>query len=229
MKKGIEKKHDFLLTAEQMFCRYGYSKTSIQMILDELNTSKGSFYHHFESKEKLLEEICLKRASAVTNELISSSDRQTTVLSRLNTILSGLIPLNGERLNFILMLLPVFSLPEGWTIQHKYCAALSASLKKKIVQIVEDGNGEGVFICHKPEYLSEILLMLTNDLWCRICDEIIHYEMSGQLCDQTELLAMINSYRLSAERLLSAPYGSIQLISFPELKLLTEQIHTHWK
>ena len=62
MKKGDLKKQEILRTAESLFCRYGYEATSIQDVLDELKTSKGSFYHHFVSKEALLEEICRIRA-----------------------------------------------------------------------------------------------------------------------------------------------------------------------
>ena len=58
MKKGDIKKQVILQTAETMFCRNGYETTSVQDILDALHTSKGSFYHHYASKELLLEEIC---------------------------------------------------------------------------------------------------------------------------------------------------------------------------
>ena len=39
MKKGEIKKQEILQTAEAMFCRNGYDKTSVQDILDALHTS----------------------------------------------------------------------------------------------------------------------------------------------------------------------------------------------
>ena len=54
MIKGDRKREEIIRTAETLFCRQGYEKTGIQEIIDLLHTSKGSFYHHFASKEMLL-------------------------------------------------------------------------------------------------------------------------------------------------------------------------------
>ena len=40
--------------AWQLFYRYGYDNTTIDDIVEASNTSKGSFYHYFESKDALL-------------------------------------------------------------------------------------------------------------------------------------------------------------------------------
>lgn len=54
MRKGDEKRQAILDVAEKLFYTKGYEATSVQDILDVLDTSKGSFYHHFESKEQVL-------------------------------------------------------------------------------------------------------------------------------------------------------------------------------
>ena len=53
MRKGDEKRQAILDVAEKLFYTKGYEATSVQDILDVLDTSKGSFYHHFESKEQV--------------------------------------------------------------------------------------------------------------------------------------------------------------------------------
>lgn len=50
MKKGDARRQQILETAERLFYQNGYENTSVQAILDEMNLSKGGFYHHFESK-----------------------------------------------------------------------------------------------------------------------------------------------------------------------------------
>ena len=40
--------------AWQLFYRYGYDSTTIDDIVEASNTSKGSFYHYFESKDALM-------------------------------------------------------------------------------------------------------------------------------------------------------------------------------
>lgn len=44
--------------AQRLFMAQGYEHTSIQNIVDELgDLSKGAIYHHFKSKEAILEEL----------------------------------------------------------------------------------------------------------------------------------------------------------------------------
>ena len=92
MKKGELKKQEILRTAEARFCRDGYEKTSIQDILDDLHTSKGSFYHHFVSKEALLEEICRNRAAEYSEQVFQRITEDMNPSDRLNLLIDGMIP-----------------------------------------------------------------------------------------------------------------------------------------
>lgn len=60
----------------KLFIKRGYDKTTIQDILDELKMSKGAIYHHFKSKEEILEAIMNNRASyakKLLNNLIANT------------------------------------------------------------------------------------------------------------------------------------------------------------
>ncbi len=48
---------DILRVSGELFQEIGYEKTSIQMIADRCGLSKGALYHHFRSKEEVLERI----------------------------------------------------------------------------------------------------------------------------------------------------------------------------
>ncbi len=64
MQKGEKKKRAILDTAERMFFQKGYEETTVQEILDALKCSKGSFYHHFDSKIEVLAEIAAEHTAA---------------------------------------------------------------------------------------------------------------------------------------------------------------------
>ncbi len=49
---------DILRIAEGLFHEQGYEKTTIQNIAERCGLSKGALYHHFRSKEEVLERIC---------------------------------------------------------------------------------------------------------------------------------------------------------------------------
>jgi len=58
------KKDDILESALDEFATYNYNRASINSIIKNSNTSKGTFYHYFESKEMLyfeLVELAMKK------------------------------------------------------------------------------------------------------------------------------------------------------------------------
>jgi AcrR family transcriptional regulator len=57
-KQKAETLVDILRSAEELFMRQGYEKTSMQQIADHSGLTKGALYHHFDSKEALLERMC---------------------------------------------------------------------------------------------------------------------------------------------------------------------------
>jgi len=52
---------DILRIAEGLFHEQGYEKTTIQNIAERCGLSKGALYHHFKSKEEVLERICYRQ------------------------------------------------------------------------------------------------------------------------------------------------------------------------
>lgn len=49
---------EILEVSERLFSTQGFEKTSIQHITEACGLTKGAFYHHFESKDHILEELC---------------------------------------------------------------------------------------------------------------------------------------------------------------------------
>lgn len=62
MRKGEQKRQQIVMAAAQLFYQKGYDATTVQDILDKLNTSKGSFYHHFDAKVDVLTELAQQTA-----------------------------------------------------------------------------------------------------------------------------------------------------------------------
>ena len=46
-----------IVTAARLFVEKGYEQTSVQDILDATGLSKGGLYHHFKSKEQILDPV----------------------------------------------------------------------------------------------------------------------------------------------------------------------------
>lgn len=227
MIKGDLRKKQILETAEELFTMKGYEATGVQDILDRLQLSKGSFYHHFESKELVLQTICENRAAKAANGLLNQP--YSDGLIRMNQLLAGLIPFSGEGLNFLKMILPVFVLPEGKSIRSGYQEALKQAwfpLTEKALLLMIDQKH--AYTAH-PQVITGIILDLVNDLWAQISQEMILSEKEKrQPVDPGTLLALVEPYRISIENILSASYGSIKLLNLEDLAKVTNELHDWW-
>ncbi len=226
MLKGDMRKKQILETAEKLFCEKGYEKTSVQDILDVLRLSKGSFYHHYESKEQLLQGMCEKRSEAAARRLREDPTRQYGIAG-VNQVVSAMIPFNGEGLEFLTVLLPVFLLPEGRSIRNSYQDALKSAFRPLFLAALENAADNREIFTDVPDKMAGICLDLVNDLWCTVSDRVIRSEAEKhEIADMGDLFAEIEPYRKVLESILTAPFGSITLISLPELQRLTSEIHT---
>ena len=227
MIKGDLRKKQILETAESLFSERGYEATGVQDILDVLHLSKGSFYHHFESKETVLQKICENRARLASGRMEKESFPDG--LSRMNHLLSGMIPFQGEGMNFIKMILPVFVLPEGRSIRYAYQDAIKAcwlpQVEDALIQMIEQKQAYAVY----PENTAAIAVDLVNDLWDQIGQLMIQTEKNArEKASPASLMTLVEPYRYALENLFSAPYGSIELINLEGLSHTVEEIHNWW-
>jgi len=56
----------FLDAAQRLMQGKGYEQMSVQDVLDELDASRGAFYHYFDSKAALLEAVVERMVDTVT-------------------------------------------------------------------------------------------------------------------------------------------------------------------
>ncbi|MCU0462066.1 MAG: TetR/AcrR family transcriptional regulator [Bacteroidales bacterium] len=61
-----------IITAGQIFSRYGFRKTTMDEIARELKMGKSSIYYYFESKEEIFEAVVLYEANILRNELTTA-------------------------------------------------------------------------------------------------------------------------------------------------------------
>ena len=105
MLKGDLRKQAILDTAETLFFEKGYVKATIQDFLDALDCSKGSFYHHFESKLQVLTALC-RQKTAKSFEAYREKQYDAT-LDQLNALIYYAMPFREGEEKTVAMLLPL--------------------------------------------------------------------------------------------------------------------------
>jgi len=69
--KSRTTKDEIIESADQLFYKKGFEKTSFADIANEVNISRGNFYHHFKSKDEILSAVIEYRLEK-TEEMLES-------------------------------------------------------------------------------------------------------------------------------------------------------------
>jgi AcrR family transcriptional regulator len=71
LERGQETRRAIIETATSLFAEHGYAAVSIDAVLAACQISRGALYHHFQSKEALLEAVFEAVEIDVTNKVLS--------------------------------------------------------------------------------------------------------------------------------------------------------------
>jgi AcrR family transcriptional regulator len=71
LEKGLETRRAIVETATRLFAEHGYAAVSIDAVLAACRISRGALYHHFPSKEALLEAVLEAVEIDVTNKVLA--------------------------------------------------------------------------------------------------------------------------------------------------------------
>lgn len=155
--KSLLAKNKILTAASQVFAQKGYDAATMQDIMERCGLSKGAIYHHFKSKEEIMQE--LGDRMFFENNPFEAVEKRTD-LNGLQKI-KELLKINGsdtERNRFNVQAIPILTDP------HILMTALESNRKyltPKWLEFLEEGKRDGSI---KTEYAKEIaeLLPLIN-------------------------------------------------------------------
>ena len=216
MRKGEEKRQEILRAAETLFYQKGYDETSVQDILDVLHTSKGSFYHHFESKDSVLETLCTARAAEARGELDRALQQIHHPLERLDAVFRWFIPLRMDHAAFLRLMLPLLFRPEGRAVRVCFSSALEAAFLPILQDEIYAASLSGVVFPPPGERVSVIIAHLLNDGWMHVAASMLEKSSDGGAFTADDRLKALETYRRVLERILDAPYGCFELVKLEE-------------
>lgn len=139
-RKAKNTKGKIITAAWKLFYEQGYDDTTIEEIIDESGTSKGSFYHYFEGKDALLSSLsCLfDDKYEELKEHISKDDNSFDTLVFLNRELFGMID-NGIDIDLLTKLFSTQLTTKG----ERHLMDNSRVYFKLLRKIVSEGQKKG--------------------------------------------------------------------------------------
>lgn len=98
--------------SDQLFYQQGFEHTSFAQIADIVGISRGNFYHHFKSKDQILEAVILSRHLKTTDMLERWEEAGETAIERIRSFINILIT---NQTNILLYGCPVGTLSNELT------------------------------------------------------------------------------------------------------------------
>ncbi len=151
-----------LKVASKLFISKGYEKTSIQNIIDELGLSKGAIYHHFGSKEEILNAVFDQRSNNMTkkfNELIKDTESKNGREKLSKIMVDILKDHDSQSLNSVLS--EQITNPQFVIKGLKDCVLEDG---QRMASIINEGIEDGSISTDYPDEVAEIFMLLLN-IW----------------------------------------------------------------
>lgn len=151
--------------AMALFLEKGYEKTTIQDIVDGLDgLTKGAIYHHFKSKEEILD-AALERADAAAfkryDEIVK--DRSMTGIEKLQAMLDA--SAQSEQMDLApRVVADADPVRNARLLGLMYRSIFDEVVPRYIEPIVRQGMEDGTIRTEQPREMAEVVVLLAN-LW----------------------------------------------------------------
>ena len=213
VKSAEVRKQELLATAMQLFARHGYEQTSINQIIAALNISKGAFYHHYSSKEDLVEALgALYAEEAAARARSVLEDASLDAFGRLSMFLSRMRNSKTESATELQAVFAPIFLERNRDLYERTQQAVNRVIQPILAKIVAEGVADRTFDTTDPDAAAETMLHLMASIRPMVA---ALYAASNEVDIQramNRLVARMRYLSTVIDRILGIPEGSIELV-----------------
>ena len=207
----------FVEAAQRLMTAKGYEQMSIQDVLDEVEASRGAFYHYFDSKQALLEAVIDRMVDQALGEVdVVIADASVPAPEKLHRVFSTIGRWKTAQKPLVLALLEVWMSDHNAIVREKLRRSMVGRLGGTLEPIIQQGMDEGTFHASSAHYAARVLVMLL--LGFQDVAMELFLDRQARKIGLADVERAFRGYTQSFERVLGAPEGSIELIDKPVLR-----------
>jgi AcrR family transcriptional regulator len=199
----------FVEVAQRLIQEKGYEQMSIQDVLDELDASRGAFYHYFDSKAALLDGVIrgmVDAAVAALQPVVDDPDR--TAVEKFNGLFAGIASWKAERTELLQELLHVWLSDDNAIVREKFRRGVVTRLTPALTTIVSQGVAEGCFTVSSSDDAARVIVALVLGA-NEHAGELFVARQAGLLSFEA-VEGALAAYPEAIERILGARPGSLR-------------------
>ncbi len=191
MKKGEQRKLELLKIAYDLFLSEGYENTSVDTIIEKAGIAKGTYYYYFESKEAMLEEVCMMLIDGEKEKAMQIVDADIPVPQKIVGIISSFSPEREEA-----TITDTLNKPENILMHDKVNKKIVEVVAPILTKVAEQGVKDGIFDCDNIYERVRMILIVSNTLF------------EDYMISERDVIVFIDM----VEKLLGAKPGTMDLI-----------------
>lgn len=201
IKHAIIRKNEILDAAAILFEEKGYDGTSTNDILDAVGIARGTLYHHFKSKEDIMDGLIARQMETIVSAAQNlAEDKNIPVEERMvRTILSLNV---SEDKDGSKTMIEHLHKPQNALMHQKTNQIMMQRIPPILAGIIEDGIADGLFRTPYPLECMELTFVYLKT----ISDDGV-FELS-----QEQLFARIKAFFYHLEKLLDVEQGRLDYL-----------------
>lgn len=197
VKTADERRNEILDAAEELIAQKGVDATSTTDILTKVGIARGTLYHHFKSKEDMIDALIHRYSVRLLDAAKeAASDQSIPVVGRIiNTVIS--MNLSGKQ-----EIMEHIHKPQNALMHQKIQKVMIAGVTPILTGIIREGIEEGLFNTPFPYECMEMVVIYANTVF----DEDM-----GPMTKE-ERAKRIEAFIYNVERMLGAERGSMMSV-----------------
>jgi AcrR family transcriptional regulator len=205
------KRDTFLDAAQRLIEVKGYEQASVQDLLREANTSKGAFYHYFDSKADLLDGVVARMVDAAllsVQPVVDDPDLAAT--DKLGAVFAGIAAWKTARKELMLALMEVWLSDHNALVREKFRRVVVDRLTPLMASIIRQGQAERVFAVTSPDDAARVFVSFIVSL-NQSTTELFLARQTGTI-SLDDVRRALDAQVEAMERILGAPSGTLTLV-----------------
>ncbi|MBU5344325.1 TetR/AcrR family transcriptional regulator [Paenibacillus lautus] len=196
VKKAEERRNEILDAADELFAQKGFDGTSTNDILEKVGIARGTLYHHFKSKEDIMDALIDRYSDGLLDAAqVIAADKTIPVVERVIRVVMALNLSGGSSKE----IMEHIHKPQNALMHQKIQKVIINGVPPILTGIIREGIEQGMFSTPFPYECMEMVVIYANTVFDDDMITLTNEERGSRM------LAFV----CNVERLLGAASGSL--------------------
>lgn len=196
VKKAEERRNEILDAADELFGQKGFDGTSTNDILEKVGIARGTLYHHFKSKEDIMDALIDRYSDGLLDAAqVIAADKTVPVVERIIRVVMAMNLSGGSSKE----IMEHIHKPQNALMHQKIQKVIINGLPPILTAIIREGIEQGMFSTPFPYECMEMVVIYANTVFDDDMITLTNEERGSRM------LAFV----CNVERLLGAESGSL--------------------